>query len=99
MDKLVRASSTDGKIRAFGITHKELVEKGQEVNYDDILREIELRDYQDTHRDLNPLRQADDAVYLDTSDLTIEQNIDAIADIISEKCGDISCAESKSEDM
>lgn len=79
--------------------YDQMISAGKAADYDEIFRDIQQRDYQDTHRELNPLRQAEDAVYLDTSDLTIEQNIDAIADIISEKCGDISCAESKSEDM
>ncbi|MBR0400464.1 MAG: (d)CMP kinase [Mogibacterium sp.] len=65
--------------------YDQLIKAGKEADYDEIFREIQQRDYQDSHRELNPLRQADDAVYLDTSDLTIEQNIDAIADIINEK--------------
>lgn len=58
---------------------------GKEADYDEIFRDIQQRDYQDTHRELNPLKQADDAVYLDSSDLSIEQNIDAVVDIIKQK--------------
>ncbi len=67
--------------------YDQLVEQGKEADYDKLYKEIEQRDYQDSHRDLNPLRQADDAVYLDTSDMTIEENIKAIGDIITEKTG------------
>lgn len=65
--------------------YDQLRKAGKAADYDEIFREIQQRDYQDSHRELNPLRQADDAVYLDTSDLTIDQNIDAIAEIINEK--------------
>ena len=67
--------------------YKQLLEKGKEADYDTIFEEIKARDYQDSHRELNPLRQADDAVYLDTSDMSKEENIQAIADIIKEKTG------------
>ena len=64
-----------------------MIKAGKEADYDQIFEETQKRDYQDSHRSLNPLRQAEDAVYLDTSDMTIEENIDAIADIIIEKTG------------
>ncbi len=60
---------------------------GKEADYDQVLKEINDRDYQDSHRAINPLKQAEDAVYLDTSDLSIEENIDAVADIITDKSG------------
>lgn len=62
--------------------YDQLVEAGKPADYDEIFEDIQKRDYQDTHRALNPLKQADDAVFLDTSDMTIEENIDAIADFI-----------------
>ena len=65
----------------------QMIKAGKEADYDQIFEETQKRDYQDSHRSLNPLRQAEDAVYLDTSDMTIEENIDAIADIIIEKTG------------
>ena len=65
----------------------QLRDAGREADYDQILDEIQKRDYQDSHRDYHPLRQAEDAVYLDTSDMTIEENIQAIADLITEKTG------------
>ena len=67
--------------------YDQLKEAGKEADYDKIFNEIQQRDYQDSHREVSPLRQAEDAVYLDTSDMTIEENIDAVADIITEKTG------------
>lgn len=53
--------------------YDELKAKGQEVNYDDILKNVQERDYIDSHREVAPLRQADDAVLLDNSDMTIAE--------------------------
>ena len=65
----------------------QLVEAGKPADYDQIFDEIQKRDYQDSHRDYHPLKQADDALYLDTSDMTLEENIDTIVRIIQEKTG------------
>ncbi len=65
--------------------YKELVEKGQEVNYDDILREIELRDYQDTHREIAPLKKAEDAVLVDTTELTLDESVEYMLKVIKER--------------
>lgn len=51
----------------------ELTAKGEKCNLDDILRNVEERDYIDTHRDISPLRQAPDAQVLDNSNLTIDE--------------------------
>lgn len=53
--------------------YDELKAKGQEVDYDDILKNVQERDYIDSHREVAPLRQADDAVRLDNSDMTIAE--------------------------
>ena len=50
---------------------KELEAKGMPANFDEILQNVEQRDYIDTHRETSPLRQADDALVLDNSHLTI----------------------------
>ena len=63
----------------------ELIAKGQKAVYDTILKEIIERDYQDTHRPIAPLKQADDAVLVDTSDLNIEEVLAAIKAIVGEK--------------
>lgn len=59
----------------------EMQEKGQACSLEEIQRDIEQRDYQDMHREIAPLRQAEDAVYLDTSDLTIDQVTEKIREL------------------
>ena len=67
--------------------YNQLLEQGKSANLEQIKEEIEKRDYQDSHRDINPLKQAEDAVFLDTSDMTIEENIEAICKLIADKTG------------
>lgn len=61
---------------------KELVEKGQDVSFEKVLEDIEKRDYNDSHRDVDPLRQAEDAELLDTTDMSVEDVVKAIGDRI-----------------
>jgi len=63
----------------------ELVAKGQKANFQQVLKDIQQRDYQDSHRPIAPLKQAKDAVLLDTSALDIPGVIDAMKCIIGEK--------------
>ena len=63
----------------------ELLAKGQKANYDTILKEIQQRDYQDTHREIAPLKMAKDSVKVDTSDMDIEGVVDTIRRIVAEK--------------
>ena len=65
----------------------ELTAKGQKANYDTILKEIQQRDYQDTHREIAPLKMARDSVKVDTSELDIDGVVAAIRKIIQEKTG------------
>ena len=65
--------------------YKELIEQGQQVTMDGILHDINERDRQDMTRAVAPLKQADDAVLLDTSSLTLEESIAAVLRIIREK--------------
>lgn len=58
--------------------YKEQQEKGLMCNLEEIEQDIIERDYRDMHRDIAPLKQAEDAVYLDSSDMTIDQVVDAI---------------------
>lgn len=58
--------------------YKELLEKGHKVDYEQLKIEIEQRDFNDRNRDFAPLKQADDAIVIDTSNLTIEQVADVI---------------------
>ena len=64
---------------------EELQAKGQKADYQKILKEIQQRDYQDTHRDIAPLKMARDSVKLDTSDLDIDGVIAAMKAIIAKK--------------
>lgn len=63
---------------------KELLEKGEDVSFEEVLSDIEQRDYNDSHRDIAPLKQAEDAVLLDTSDLNLEESIQALTRLIRE---------------
>ena len=62
--------------------YKELVEKGMEADLEKIKKDIEERDYRDMNRDISPLRQADDAVLVDSSNLNIEESAGAILALI-----------------
>ena len=61
----------------------ELIEKGQDVDYEATLEDIKQRDYNDSHRKLNPLKKADDAIEIDTTDMSIEEVTQAILDEIN----------------
>ena len=63
----------------------ELTERGTPKAYEDVLREINERDYQDMHRDIAPLREAEDAVRVDTSNLNFEESEQALLSLIQEK--------------
>ncbi len=62
----------------------ELEQRGQFVNFDTLKKEIEQRDYNDSHRDFAPLKQADDAIYIDTSDMTVQEVVDKILKVVGE---------------
>lgn len=64
---------------------RELLDKGQKADYQRILKEIQQRDYQDTHRQVAPLKPARDAVTLDTSEMDLDSVIAAIKEIVSRK--------------
>ena len=63
----------------------ELLAKGQKADYQQILEGIRQRDYQDTHREIAPLKMARDSIKLDTSDLDIEGVIAAMKEIVEKK--------------
>ncbi|MDD3428780.1 MAG: (d)CMP kinase [Oscillospiraceae bacterium] len=62
--------------------YKELCEKGQTIDFDTVLADIEQRDYNDTHRAAAPLKQAEDAILVDTSDLNFEESFEKLLDLI-----------------
>ena len=61
--------------------------KGIPSDYDLILEDIKKRDYQDTHREFSPLVKAEDAVEIDTSEMTIDEVVDRVMSVIEEKTG------------
>ena len=63
--------------------YKELTEKAVSCNIDDIERDIVERDYRDMHREISPLKQAEDAVLIDSSNYTIEEVAKKIIDCYS----------------
>ena len=65
--------------------YKELVEKGMDVKYEDILQDVITRDYNDTHRETSPLKPAEGCVMVDTTELDFEQSIEKIISVIKER--------------
>jgi cytidylate kinase len=65
--------------------YKELVAKGQTVDLEQLKKDIAFRDKQDSERAIAPLRQAEDAVYLDTSAMNMQQVVDAILKLVRER--------------
>lgn len=61
--------------------YKELIEKGQKVELSEIEKDIEDRDYRDMHREIAPLKVADDAIVIDSSDMTIDEVVDMIYEL------------------
>lgn len=65
----------------------ELVGKGMKANYDEILHNVQERDYIDSHREVSPLRKAEDAIELDNGQLTIAEQLQWLMDKFREKTG------------
>lgn len=63
----------------------DLEQKGEIVDYDEVLQLIIKRDYQDSHREIAPLKAAEDSVTVDTSNLNLEQSVEKIISVIKEK--------------
>ena len=66
----------------------ELIGKGQQVTRESVLHDVVERDWQDMSRAVAPLKQAEDAVLLDTSDMTLDESIEAVLQIIRKKIED-----------
>jgi cytidylate kinase len=66
--------------------YKENIEKNIETNLETLKKEIERRDYLDSHREVSPLTQAKDAIKVDTTGLSIEEVVGEVKNIIDEKC-------------
>lgn len=80
--KIYLTASTETRARRRFL---ELEQKGQSPDLEKIRADIEQRDYQDMHREVAPLKQADDAVYLDTSDMTAREAADKIIGLAKER--------------
>ncbi len=67
--------------------YKELVEKGMDVDYKSVLDDVNRRDYNDSHREVAPLKPAEDSIIVDTTGLTLEQSEEYLYRTIAEKLG------------
>ena len=65
--------------------YEELVEKGQDVRYEDVLEDMRQRDYNDSHRAVAPLKPAEDAVVVDTTGNEFEQSVNILTNLIKER--------------
>ncbi len=79
--KIYLTASVSTRAKRRYLEHKE---KGIDCDIEEIKKDIEERDYRDMNRKISPLKQAEDAVYLDTSDMNIEQVVSAIISIVEE---------------
>ena len=74
------------EVRA-GRRYKEMIEKGEEADLEAIKAQIRERDERDMNREISPLKQAEDAVLVDTSDMSIDEVVERILGIVGEKIG------------
>lgn len=63
----------------------ELADKGEEVDYDSMIADLAFRDHADSTRKISPLKKADDAITIDTTDLSIDEQVEKVLSIVSEK--------------
>lgn len=76
--------TASAKIRAQR-RYDELIKKGHMVSFEEVLENIEKRDYIDQNREISPLKKADDAIVLDNSNLSREEQLDWVLELIEEK--------------
>ncbi len=65
--------------------YKELMEKGSNVTYEEVLEDLKVRDYNDSHREIAPLKPAEDSVIVNTTGMTLEESINTIVKTVEEK--------------
>jgi cytidylate kinase len=65
--------------------YKELKEKGTDESYEEVYKDIETRDYNDSHREIAPLKPAEDSIMFDTTGYTLEQSVERLITMIKEK--------------
>ena len=64
--------------------YKELIEKGTDTTFEEVLADVKERDYNDSHREIAPLKATEESIIVDTSELNLEQSIEAIINAIEE---------------
>lgn len=67
----------------------ELIEKGETVDYDEVFKDIQYRDENDSKREMAPLRPANDAIVVDTSEYNFEQSVEKITNIVRERLNNV----------
>ena len=82
-----RRAWLDAEPLKLGQLCKKFEKKGEKVDFAEVLSMIEKRDYQDSHREIAPLKPAADSVLVDTSELTLEQSAEKVMKIIVDKTG------------
>ena len=80
--KIFLTASVDARAKR---RYDELISKGEDVSFDDVKKEMEIRDYNDSHRAVSPLKIADGATVIDTSDLTLEESIQKVTEFVRGK--------------
>ena len=90
--RLARAKDRAAALLAYramskGELERKLIEKGENVSFDEVLADVNQRDYNDMNREIAPLKQADDAVLCDTTEVDLQGAIDMLCGIIEEKTG------------
>lgn len=78
--------TADAKVRAQR-RYDEMVAGGKEVTFDEVMQNIQDRDYKDTHRDISPLRQAPDAIVLDNTNMTLEDEMKWFEELMASRFG------------
>ena len=84
--KIYQCASAETRARR---RYLENQERGLKCEYETIKKEIEKRDYQDMNRKISPLKKADDAILLDTSDLEIEEVVGKILELVEQKLKEV----------
>ena len=67
--------------------YRQMQEKGMKISYEEVVKNIQLRDKTDREKEIGALKIAEDAVYIDTSNMSIEEEADAVKQIIIKKRG------------
>lgn len=84
--KIYQIASVDTRAKR---RYLENQERGLEADLEAIKKDIEQRDYQDMNRDISPLKQADDAIVLDTSDLTLQEVVDRVIELVEKRTREV----------